>query len=144
MVNPLVCYVLLRGDRLNILLGLLHEIAHHVVHAAGLLVDGDLAIGARATGVLQKCTQVVDLATAAQVINYFIDEVQQFADRITHAEVALLHEIDLRGSTWVLMPRLWSQASVATRAWQSAAMASVSSMLAGTSQMRNSIVWKKG
>src|SRR6266566_6330106 len=97
MVKPLVCYVLLRGDRLNILQGLLHEIAHHGVHAAGLLVDGDLAIGARATGVLQQGTQVVNLAAAAQVINYVIDEVQQFADRVTHAETALPHEIDLRG-----------------------------------------------
>lgn len=95
--KELVCCVLLRGDGLNILQGLLHEIAHHGVHAAGLLVDGDLAIGARATGVLQQCTQVVNLAAAAQVVNYVIDEVQQFADRVTHTEVALLHEIDLRG-----------------------------------------------
>src|SRR5260370_33187754 len=78
--KALVCCVLLRGDGLNILQGLLHEIAHHGVHAAGLLVDGDLAIGSLATGVLHQGTKEVDLAAAAQVINYVIDEVQQVAE----------------------------------------------------------------
>jgi len=61
----LVCHEPLRGDGLDVLQGLLHQVAHHSVHAAGLFVDGNLAISTSAARVVQQAAQVVDLTAAA-------------------------------------------------------------------------------
>src|SRR5579871_5533283 len=73
---------------------LLHQEARDGLDAAGLPVDGDLAVRARAARVIEQGAQVVNLGAAAQVVQHVINEVERVADGVAYAYLAPLSEIE--------------------------------------------------
>jgi hypothetical protein len=78
----------------NALHCLLHQVLKHSIDTARLLIDSYLAIGPCPSWIFQQHAQMVDLATAAQIIKHIVHEIKQIANSLTHAEATTLHEID--------------------------------------------------
>ena len=83
----------------TVLAGLLHALAcfvderlHDGAQVAGLAVDLELPLGARAFG--HDLPHVFDLATAAQLVHHIVDELHELQREIAHRHFDALAEVD--------------------------------------------------
>src|SRR5438874_13153744 len=67
---------------------LLHQILGHSLDTTGLLVQRNLAISTSATWIIEQSTNIIEIRTGTQIIGHIIDQVEQFMDRVAHAEMS--------------------------------------------------------
>src|ERR1051326_418083 len=78
----------------NALHGLLHQQFDHSIQTPSLLVGSDLAIGPCASWIFEQVAQIGDFPATAQIISDLVHKIQEFAQRLSHAETTLLPKIN--------------------------------------------------